>query len=206
MQPRQLKAQIAEPISIEAFGSLQKDLTERRLIVSIGPLVKLAGHTATFSAADSALWRKVLPWLEDRGALPFTARELAGELHTSEAAIKALLYGRRSAGEVWRITDERFMLREPVAALAATASTVAHAVGGKGFSAAQFRDAIGTGRTLAIQILEFFDGAGVTYRNGDLRRMRPDYERVVGGAAPYAPPPHRTIPDLAPQRRSERNA
>jgi selenocysteine-specific elongation factor len=67
-----------------------------------------------------------------------------------------------------------------VATLAAQAAQVAQSVGGKGFTAAQYRDAIGTGRTLAIQILEFFDSISVTLRQGDLRRMRTDYQLVVG--------------------------
>jgi selenocysteine-specific elongation factor len=39
---------------------------------------------------------------------------------------------------------------------------------------ATFRDHIGTGRKLAIQILEFFDRSGMTVREGDLRRTRED--------------------------------
>jgi selenocysteine-specific elongation factor len=72
-----------------------------------------------------------------------------------------------------------------VARLAATAALLAEQSGGSGFSAAQYRDAIGTGRTLAIQILEFFDGIGVTRRSGDLRRMQPDYLLIVGVAEPF---------------------
>ena len=49
--------------------------------------------------------------------------------------------------------------------------------------------AVGSGRNLAIQVLEFFVSIGVTRRNGDLRKIRPDYELVVGSAAPYVPAP-----------------
>ena len=38
-------------------------------------------------------------------------------------------------------------------------------------TAAQFRDQLGNGRKVAIQILEFFDRHGVTFRRGDLRRI-----------------------------------
>ena len=40
-----------------------------------------------------------------------------------------------------------------------------------GFTAAQFRDQVDSGRKVAIQILEFFDRHGVTLRRGDLRRL-----------------------------------
>ena len=40
--------------------------------------------------------------------------------------------------------------------------------------AAEFRDRIGTGRKLAIQILEFFDRVGYTRRVRDVHLLRPD--------------------------------
>ena len=55
----------------------------------------------------------------------------------------------------------------------------ASASGSGEFTAAQFRDAIGTGRTVAIQILELFDRIGVTLRIGDRRRMQPQFAAVV---------------------------
>jgi selenocysteine-specific elongation factor len=64
-------------------------------------------------------------------------------------------------------------------------------VGGKGFTAAQYRDAIGIGRNQVIRILEFFDSIGVMRRDGDRRKVRPDYFLVVGqldnAARPNAP-------------------
>jgi selenocysteine-specific elongation factor len=189
MNSRQLHAALTTPISTEAFLILLRDLNEKRQIELSGTAARLPGHAPTIGPTDSARWQRALFWLQRRGMRPFTVRELADELRTSEASIKAMLYRRRSNGDVWRISEERFMLRQQVAALAASAAALATEVGGKGFTAAQYRDAVGTGRNLAIQVLEFFDSAGVTYRNGDLRRMRPEYELVVGSAAPYRPAP-----------------
>lgn len=41
-------------------------------------------------------------------------------------------------------------------------------------TAARFRDAVGTSRKYIVPLLEFFDAAGVTVRNGDLRTLRAD--------------------------------
>jgi hypothetical protein len=38
------------------------------------------------------------------------------------------------------------------------------------------------GRSLAIKVLEFFDGTGVTQRVGDARRFRKDYVAMFGQA------------------------
>ena len=51
-------------------------------------------------------------------------------------------------------------------------------------TAAAFRDRLENGRKVAIQILEFFDRAGVTIRSGDTRRVRP--ERLALFGAPPA--------------------
>jgi hypothetical protein len=53
-------------------------------------------------------------------------------------------------------------------------------VGGKGCTATQYRDAIGIGRNQVIRALEFLDSIGVTRRDGDHRKARPDYYLVVG--------------------------
>jgi selenocysteine-specific elongation factor len=184
MAVRALKAEVAPGLSIETFLAVQKELVEQRRIESGGNLLKLPGHVAGTRTADRALWERLLPKLKERGVVPLTTRELADELRTGEATVKALLYRRRAEGEVWRITDERFLPREIVAQLAASAALLMNKSEGKGFTAAQYRDVVGCGRTLAIQILEFFDGIGVTRRSTDLRKMLPDYELIVGLAAP----------------------
>ena len=128
-----------------------------RSVVAAGATVRLAGHVAGPSAAERTLWAKVAAWLDERGAQPFTVGEVSRELRMGEPATRSLLHRLRGAGEVWRMDDERFMLRRHVAGLAARAAALAREAGSDGFTAAQFRDAIGIGRGRAIQVLEFFD-------------------------------------------------
>ena len=56
---------------------------------------------------------------------------------------------------------------------AAEAAEAAKATDDGWFNAAAFRDRLGNGRKVAIQILEFFDRRGITVRRGDLRRVDP---------------------------------
>ncbi len=179
---REIRDQLATPLSAEAFQSVISGLITGKKIELSGALVKLAGHSASYSAADGAMWHRALMWLDERAVPSFTLAELAGELRTSEAAVSVLLFNQIRSGAVWRITDKRFMLADQVSILAATASALDQQTGSGGFSAAQFRDAAGTGRTLAIHILEFFDRIGITTRKGDLRRMLLDFAAIVGEA------------------------
>jgi selenocysteine-specific elongation factor len=82
------------------------------------------------------------------------------------------------------VTDTRFMLRGHVAALVALAAEL-DARSDSGFTAAEFRDASGIGRNFIILLLEFFDRIGVTRRVGAGRKIRPDWEAVVGAAKPW---------------------
>ena len=104
--------------------------------------------------------------------------------------MRDFLHRKARTGELIRVTPERFYPRATLAQLAAVAQAVTQTVPGGKFSAAQFRDASGVGRGLAIEILECLDRLGITQRIGDVRNMRKDFVPILGPAtAPPAPPP-----------------
>jgi selenocysteine-specific elongation factor len=185
MSAHQIKASLTPSISTAAFLAVQKMLIAKRIIETSGSVLKLPGYTVSFSAADDERWHKVQRLVQNRGALSFSPSEAAADAKISEPVMKAMLYRRRGSGDVWRIDEQRFMLRDQVAALAARAAALAKDVGGRGFTVAQYRDATGIGRNHVIRLLEFFDSIGVTRRDGDCRKVPADYHLVVGSAAPY---------------------
>ena len=69
------------------------------------------------------------------------------------------------------------------------------------FTAAQYRDATGVGRGLAIEILEFLDTLAITQRVGDARKLRKDYAAVLGPAEPLKPPAKSQSNPTADKRR-----
>ena len=114
-------------------------------------------------------------------AVPRT-RELAQAARVDPRALTDLLYRRRAAGTVHRVGADRFCLRSTLAMLASTASTLAASTRDGSFTVAQYRDAIGTGRLLAIEILECLDGAGAMRRVGEVRRMREEHLKLLDEA------------------------
>jgi hypothetical protein len=73
-------------------------------------------------------------------------------------------------GDTYEVMRDRFFTSEAIAELARMVSELA---GEKGeVTASDFRDHIGTGRKLAIRILEYFDKTGFTRRVGDAHRVR----------------------------------
>ena len=70
------------------------------------------------------------------------------------------------------------------------------------FSAAQYRDATGIGRTRAIKILEFFDTLGITQRIGDTRKMHKNFVPILGAAKPVLAATPTTSKDVRARRKS----
>jgi selenocysteine-specific elongation factor len=171
---RELRQRTEMPMGAAAFQAVIAEAIAGGAVERTGAQVRLAGFSPAYSAIDRQLWSRTQDWQEVRGLQAFSEAELVAELRATEATVRAMLYKRVRAGSLCKITDRRFMLAEQVAQLAQRAAKVSSAAP-DGFTAAQFRDEIGTGRTLAIQILEYFDRTGVTSRRGDLRRVREDY-------------------------------
>ncbi len=182
MPARQLKGALPHAIPTSTYLALLRHLGEQRTIEWRGARVQLRGHAARSDAADRVLWERCQARLLDRGMHPFLARELACELGVSETALSDLLRRRRARGELSQLDEERYLAASQVAALAATAAEIAGRPQGPGLTAAHFRDVVGTGRNLAVRILEFLDDLGVTRRDGDARTVTPDFEMLVGPA------------------------
>ena len=88
--------------------------------------------------------------------------------------MRKLLIQVARMGQVYRVAHDHYFDRAAVAQLADLFRELARDASDGSVSAAQFRDRIGTGRKLAIHILEFFDRIGYTRRFGDLHRLRED--------------------------------
>jgi selenocysteine-specific elongation factor len=178
MTRREARRAFAEPVSAGLLDSLVGSLATVGRIEAAGALLRLPGHSPSFGAAETTLWQAVLEQYSVAEPRPIILADLVRELRAPEPTLRAMLYRRRLAGQVWQISDTRLMLHHHVAGLAATAAALDS--GGTGFTAAQFRDASGLGRNFTILLLEFFDRIGVTRRSGEIRTMRSDQAAIVG--------------------------
>ena len=104
-------------------------------------------------------------------------------------------------GRVDEIAHDHFFLRATTAEMVGDRRRRLGRAEGGWFTAAAFRDRLDNGRKVAIQILDFFDRAGVTLRRGDLRRINPHRLDLFGvGAARL------TLPRQAPEPGRARSA
>ena len=183
-----LRAELAAQLPADVFAALVRGLADERKVEVSGALVRLPGHNPTSNPEDDRLWQMVRPALESAGFAVPPIRELAANLKLKEPVLKDFLHRKARGREVMRVTGDRFYPRATLATLAAIAKATSEAQANGMFTAAQFRDVTGIGRTLAIEILEFFDTLGITQRIGDARKMRKDYIPILGAAAPASPP------------------
>ncbi|MBI2295144.1 MAG: selenocysteine-specific translation elongation factor [Betaproteobacteria bacterium] len=183
-----LRAQLAPKLPMEAFQSLARELADERRLEIGGTAARLPGHDATSNPEDERMWQAVLPALQAGGLAPPTVAELALKLKLKDAMLTDFLHRKSRTGEVMKVTPDRFYPRAVLASLAATAHALAQRNASGTFTAAQYRDATGIGRGLAIEILEYLDRLAITQRVGDARKMRKDYAAVLGPAAPVSGP------------------
>jgi selenocysteine-specific elongation factor len=182
---------LAPELTAETYLALLRELADAHQVEVTGSSVRLPQHVATANPADEKMWQAVKPALDQAGFNVPPLRELAPAVQIKEVMLKDFLHRKSRTGEIIRVTPERFYPRATLARLAATAQAVADAAPGGQFTAAQFRDRTGTGRGLAIEILECLDRLGITQRIGDARKMRKDFVPILGAAtAPPAPAVH----------------
>lgn len=179
-----LRLQLEPRLPAAAFIAFLRDVARTGAIALDGAWVRHAEHVARLTPADEASWAGIGPLLGgvDRFRPP-RVRDVAGELGVDEAEVRRLLKRTGRMGLVDEIAHDHFFLRASVAEMVAILARLAAALPGGELTAAQFRDRLGNGRKVAIQILEFFDRHGVTLRRGDRRRVNSHRLDLFGGAA-----------------------
>ncbi|HET7833064.1 MAG TPA: selenocysteine-specific translation elongation factor [Gallionella sp.] len=157
---------VARPV----FSELLDELLADGKIARSGPWLHLPEHRITLGAAEEKLWQCIQPLLQEEPFQPPRVRDIAHELGIDEADIRQLLRRVTRIGDVYLVAHDHYFTKEAVAQLSGIIRKQAEAQ--ECVRAAEFRDEIGTGRKLAIQILEFFDRIGYTRRTGDEHRLR----------------------------------
>ena len=162
------------------FGGILDALLRAGVLGQDGPWFRLPGHRISLSPQDDRLWRAARPMIAAERFRPPRVRDIATALKVPETAMRATMKRLMRMGQVVEIAPDHFFLRETVAEMAAIAAEAVDAEGV--LTAAAFRDRLDNGRKVAIQILEFFDKAGITVRSGDMRRVRTDRLGLFGRA------------------------
>ena len=179
MAAEALRLALPTRLKHDAFSALLARLVAEGAVAAEAHLVRARSHQGGLMGPEARLWDSLRPLLEAAPFRPPLLREAAATIAAPEVVLRRACKGFARLGMVVEIAPDRFFLRDAVAGMAEAAQALAAEVGGEGFTAAQFRDRLGNGRQLAIQILDYFDRRGVTVRRGDLRRAKNDVGATV---------------------------
>ena len=134
------------------------------VIVREGTLLRLPGHRVSLGEREQDAGRLV-DRVRAGEPTPPGIGELMGEGHPRELIDAAV-----AVGHLVRVSDDIVVTPE----LAGRAEEIARreAAGPEGMTVSRFRELLGTTRKYALPLLERLDRAGVTRRDGDVRRLR----------------------------------
>lgn len=184
MRVERLHADVASWLPADPFSFVLRGLIEGNALQFDGGFVRAVGFDPTSNAADEALWEQVQRALLEAGPVAPVVSVVSNRLAVDERTLVDLLHRKARSGVAFQISPKRFYLRETLAVLAANAALVARSASRGLFGVAQYRDATGISRGVAIEILECLDALGVTQRVGDLRRMNKNFVPILGPAKP----------------------
>ena len=177
-----LRLALPTRLTRDGFAALAAHLIASGVLAAAAHLLRMPGHRGGLAGEDMRLWDRLRPILETDPYRPPLLRESAERTGAAEVALRRACKGFARMGLVVEVAPDRFFARAAVVAMAEVAHALAAEVGGDGFTAARFRDRLGNGRQLAIQVLDYFDRRGLTVRRGDLRRAGKSPRAVFGGS------------------------
>jgi selenocysteine-specific elongation factor len=183
MTSEMLRVALPTRLPRPAFAALLGWLGRTGVVIAEAHLLRAPGHQGGMGGEEAQVWDAVRRLLAMSPQQPPLLREMAAGLGVPEVALRRACKGFSRTGLLLELAPDRFFLRDAALTLAAAAHALA-AVQPDGFSAAQYRDRVGCGRQLAIQVLDYFDRRGVTVRRGDLRRAGREPAMVFGATSP----------------------
>lgn len=175
-QPDQLGAsrgrlrRLALPLESEAAVNLMvEQLLATEQLRNTRGWLHLPEHALAFSPQEAALWRQLEPAFNE-DAQACWVRDLAALAGVEEEAARALLRQAARLGHVHAVVPDRYFSSAAIRRMAAVVRSLNRDAGYA--DAANFRNQLGCGRKLAIQVLEYFDRSGFTRRLGDKHLLR----------------------------------
>lgn len=172
VEPGRLRRMTDPGLDTSVWQHLIQKLLDQQAIRRDGPWLRLPEHHIEFSSAEQQQAEQLLTQLQAAGWTPLWVRDLAAQLAWDETTTRNLLNKMATAGQVHQIVRDLFLHPDAAQQLAQRFAQLATQQGQ--VRTATFRDAIGLGRKRTIQILEYFDRAGLTRRIGKQRMLRPD--------------------------------
>lgn len=163
-----LKRMALPSMSEAMVFKLINDLIDEDVIKQTRGWLHMPQHGLVFDAQQNMIWQQIYPLFSRNEA--WWVRDLALESGHDEDTVRRLLKKAAQMGLITAIVRDRYYSHEQISHFAALVHR--YCMENDVIFAADFRNELGIGRKLAIQILEFFDKSGFTRRKGDGHYLR----------------------------------
>ncbi len=154
------------------FDSALAELLNSGRVARDGVRLKLPDHEARLSEDEQKLLDSIQELVTADMIKPPPLSELATALGIDRPELSTRVSTLARAGHIIRVAENRIFHPDALDTLADMARELASEHGKHGFDAKSFRDKTGIGRNISIDVLEYFDSAGLTRRLADRRTFR----------------------------------
>jgi selenocysteine-specific elongation factor len=182
MTAEALRISLPVRMSRPSFKALLSHAITVGAIISDENLLHAPRHKARVPDDLLRLRTRVHELLSASPFRPPRVSDLAKAAPAPEPAVRKMCKQLARGGAIIEVAPDHFFLRSAVLDMARAAALLSADTGGA-FTAAQFRDRLGNGRQLAIQILDYLDRRGITLRKGDTRGLGKQPEKALGNSA-----------------------
>jgi selenocysteine-specific elongation factor len=166
-----LRAQVDRRLSAKAFDALLALAAERGIAVIDRGQARHPRAAVSALAEEQAATDALLALVTEHGLSPASLADLAAEAGVDVGLARKVLGQLSNDGRIVRLPGE---LCFSVDAIAAARERLVDYLTARpeGASTADLKEPLGVSRKYAVPLLEYFDGQGVTRREGDLRVLR----------------------------------
>jgi selenocysteine-specific elongation factor len=167
--PDVLFQSLATKVMKPVFNNVVTTLRQQGLIKHRGQVLHLPDHNPSLTADDERFLTRFLALMPTHDLCPPVLYEMAKKMLMDPSDLLEKLDYLSSMGALIGIQQQRYFAPEKLKEIAQHTETLFKTDMNQGFTAADFKNATGIGRRPTIQILEFFDRAGLTLRQGNYR-------------------------------------
>jgi selenocysteine-specific elongation factor len=145
-------------------------LLARHILTGDARRIAHADFKPKLSVNQRRLKDRIIAAYRDAGFQPPVAGSFANQAAGNAASLADIFEVAVAEGELARVGQELFLHSEHEAEMRRRV-TAKLREGNPGLTVAEIRDLLGTTRKYAVPLCEYLDGAGVTVRAGDLRKL-----------------------------------
>ena len=168
LRRRELQDRVSGHTEDAAYEAAVESLLEDQSLSVDAAILRRSDHEIQMSPEQAEVRDLIVADLTDGAAAPPDVSELMAK-HAGKP-VAEIVEAMRSVGDLVRLDDGLIFSPDVLADIESKMIDFLSAKGEMGV--ADFRDLVGTTRKYAVPLLNYFDGRGVTERQGDVRVLR----------------------------------